>query len=92
VALLGLPLVGNSCMSAIGQLKHLHTLRLDSEGTAVDKRGLKAMGKCPSLTCLLIVAYSGGWVHSSSTCWVDAQTFELIADQFQNLTRWGLTI
>jgi hypothetical protein len=88
VALLALPLVGNSCMSAIGQLKH--TLRLDCSGTAVDKRGLKAMGKCPRLTCLLIVAFCEEWDHSDSSCWVDAQTFEIIADQFPSLTRWVL--
>ncbi|KAG1677448.1 hypothetical protein FOA52_001903 [Chlamydomonas sp. UWO 241] len=80
VALLDQLLVGNSCMSAIGQLKNLHTLRLDWSGTAVNKRGLKAMGKCLSLTCLLIVGCNGGWDGSDRSCWVDVQTFELIAD------------
>jgi hypothetical protein len=88
VALNHQPLVGNSCMPAIGHLKWLHTLKLHYAVTAVDNSGLKAMGKCPSLSCLLLFAY--GWVHRDSMCWVDAQTFEIIADQFPNLNRYVL--
>ncbi|KAG1677438.1 hypothetical protein FOA52_001893 [Chlamydomonas sp. UWO 241] len=93
LALFILPLVGNSCIPAIGRLQQLGKLRMDftdvnKGGLAVDNRSLKAMGKCTSLWSLIIVDIIvdfGGWNHWDSTCRVKVETFEIIADNFPNL-------